>query len=501
MRVVHVLFPGLALLAALSVIVGAASTPSSARSELQIELGDLLVQDVRYWESISAYGRAKEGGTPDQVERASGGLLRSLLLVAEFNRAYREARFLEGLNPQDPERRTLSADGLWAYGLFDEAESIYQDVLVTSPSSPGGRHGMAKSLSARSRHEEALVEIQAALAASPDVPEYYYTLATIYRHLRRYDDAAQALDRFVEGLPGARLREKGQWAQSQARFLRSFGDRVPFEISDEGVVHTLLFRLINDKVVVRASINGRDPIDLVVDSGAEQMVLSQDTARDSGIRPITSTVSAGVGNVGLRGLDLGRADSLRIGMFEVRNLPAIIKNPPLTGLPSSRVQNSISPLAFGLSITIDYKNSHLILAKSLPDSPADVELPMRVNRLAVVQGVVNGKHKKSFVVDTGGTVVSISLGTANVIETVPPRHIPLRVFGTSGWDSEAFLLPGINLAFNEIEYDNFSVVVLNLHRPSALLGFHIGGIIGHTFLKNYVVSMDIERSMLRLRKY
>ena len=43
MRVVRVLFPALALLAALSVIVGAASTPSSARSELQLELGDLLV--------------------------------------------------------------------------------------------------------------------------------------------------------------------------------------------------------------------------------------------------------------------------------------------------------------------------------------------------------------------------------------------------------------------------------------------------------------------------
>ena len=140
------------------------------------------------------------------------------------------------------------------------------------------------------------------------------------------------------------------------------------------------------------------------------------------------------------------------------------------------------------------------MARRLPDDPADIELPMRLNRLAVVRGVVNGRHPRSFVIDTGGEVVSLSLGTVGSLGLVPPRHIPLRVYGTSGWDQDAFLLPGVQLAFNEIRYDNFSVVVLNLHRPSALLGFHIGGIVGHTFLKNYRVALDLDRSMLRLTR-
>ena len=152
-------------------------------------------------------------------------------------------------------------------------------------------------------------------------------------------------------------------------------------------------------------------------------------------------------------------------------------------------------------MVIDYRTRELILSARLPDEPADVELPMRVQRLAVVRGVVNGDHPKSFVVDTGGEVISISLGTASALRMVPQRHIPLRVFGTSGWDPDAYLLPGVDLAFRDIEYDNFSVVVLNLHRPSALLGFHIGGIIGHDFLRNYRVTMDLERSVLRLNRY
>ena len=496
------LFPALALLAALSVMVDAATTPSSARSELQLELGDLLVQDDRYWESISVYDRAKEGATPDQLERASAGLLRSLIFVAEFEAAYREARILEGLSPKDPERRALYAEGFWANGLFDEAEEVFRDVLAESPSSPGGHYGMAKSLSSRSRHEAALTEIQAALAADPEPPEYQFTLASIYRNLRRYGEAADALDRFADGLGGDRLLENGGLAQGQARFLRSFGDRVPFEMPDNGdAIHTLPFRVIDDKVIVRASVNGGDPIDMVVDSGAEQMVMTPPTARDAGIESISTTISAGVGDVGFRYLELGRVDSLRIGTFEVHNLPVIIKNPPLTGLPEQRVRNSISPIALGLSARIDYRNSRLILAKSLPSEPADIELPMRVSRLAVVRGMVNGEQPKSFVVDTGGEVISISLATAREIETKPVRHIPLKVYGTSGWDPDAYLLPGVDLAFNQITYDNYSVVVLNLHRPSVLLGFRIGGIIGHSFLSNYVVSMDLERSLLGLHRY
>ena len=108
------------------------------------------------------------------------------------------------------------------------------------------------------------------------------------------------------------------------------------------------------------------------------------------------------------------------------------------------------------------------------------------------------KHPKSFIVDTGGEVISISLSAANSLGMVPVRHIPLRVYGTSGWDQDAFLLPGVNLMFDRVQYDNFAVVVLNLHRPSALLGFQVGGIIGHKFLSNYRVALDLNEGIVRL---
>jgi hypothetical protein len=68
-------------------------------------------------------------------------------------------------------------------------------------------------------------------------------------------------------------------------------------------------------------------------------------------------------------------------------------------------------------------------------------------------------------------------------------------------DVDAFLLPGVNLDFDEIEYRNVGLAVLNLRAPSVLLGFQVGGIVGHRFLSEYRVAMDVARSELRLDKF
>ena len=95
---------------------------------------------------------------------------------------------------------------------------------------------------------------------------------------------------------------------------------------------------------------------------------------------------------------------------------------------------------------------------------------------------------------------SISTTTAEELDHGIPRKIALRVYGTSGWDRDAFLMPGVDLKFNEINYKNFAVVVLNLQAPSVLLGFQVGGIVGHKFLSPYRVSLDLNRSELRMSK-
>ena len=94
----------------------------------------------------------------------------------------------------------------------------------------------------------------------------------------------------------------------------------------------------------------------------------------------------------------------------------------------------------------------------------------------------------NFVVDTGGEVISISQATATALAAPRPaggsaeglRHVGLG----QGRVPDAGRRSGVRL---DPAIKNFPVVVLNLHAPSALLGFQLGGIVGHKFLSKYRV--------------
>ncbi len=87
------------------------------------------------------------------------------------------------------------------------------------------------------------------------------------------------------------------------------------------------------------------------------------------------TLAAGVGQVGLRGLQVGRMDTLEVGTLKVQNVPTLIKNPPLRDLPTQEVE-SFSPLALGFSVQIDYRRRWLTMGKALPAETYQVELPL-----------------------------------------------------------------------------------------------------------------------------
>ena len=327
--------------------------------------------------------------------------------------------------------------------------------------------------------------------AASHLDTFDFKPALIRNHGKK-SDFGEHVEAFQNGL--------GPWSRSQIRFLRSFGNPTPFKMApgSSEQLYTVPFKLVREKIVVRAKVNGGREIDFVVDTGAEQTVLSQEVARRQRVQPVVYTLSAGVGEVGFRGLQLARIDTLQIGSLVIENVPSLIKNPPLGGMPR-RETESFSPLAAGLSIRIDYDRRRLTLGRHLDVSQADVELPLRVHRLATVRGKINNERDASFVVDTGGEVISLSAVAASTIETQPmTRSFPLKVYGSSGWDPEAFLLPGVNLMFESISFNNYPVVVLDLHAPSALLGFELGGIIGHDFLKHYLVDFDIDKSVIRL---
>lgn len=468
---------------------------------LQLQLGTLLFEETRYREALEAFRKALTADTKSMAVQARIGVVKSALRLGEFLEAQKEAETLKAQEPRSAEVLSVHADALWAAGLFDEAHAEFQDALALEPDLSRGHHGLARALASQNKLDQALDSAQAALKLSPRDEEMHHTVGSIFERMRRYEQAAAAYGNYVNLLPNKDRSEKASWSRSQIRFLRSFGEREPIAMTEEAAagLHTVDFRVIDEKVIVKAKVNGGRLQDFVLDTGSELTTISRQTASSGAVRPITYTLSAGVGEVGLRGLQLGRLDSLEIGTMKLSNVPALIKAPALRGIPK-RETESFSPLGLGLSMTIDYATQKLTLGRHLPAEPAEFTLPMRHHRLTMVRGMINQTRPTYFVVDTGGEVISISTATAGDLDHDLPRKIALRVYGTSGWDRDAFLMPGLNLKFQDIAFNNFAVVVLNLQAPSVLLGFQVGGIVGHKFLSPYRVSLDLDRSELRMTK-
>ncbi|MSO83231.1 MAG: tetratricopeptide repeat protein [Acidobacteria bacterium] len=466
----------------------------------QFQLATDLFESAHYREALDAYDLTLQGKDAALGMRARKGKVRAALRIAEFDLARAEAETLNIGEAPDAEAQTLLGDALWANGLFDEADTAYREALEEAPGSTRARFGLARSLATRSRLDEALQEALITAAASPRDAEVHALVGLVYERLNRFEESADAYDRYIALLPMTEIGSMASISQSKVRLLRSFKGRVPLLVEDPpGRVHRLRFRLANRKIVLQGRVN-RTPVEFVLDTGSERTGLSEVTARRAGVTSITATLTAGVGIASLRRLDLGRADVIEVGTLRIRNVPVAIRGVVPGALPRWQSE-SFSPLSLGYSVVVDYQRREVLLARTLPETQADFHLSMRMNRLPLVRGMINSTHPAYFVVDTGGELISISAETALALAMPPVRRIPLRVFGMSGIDENAFLLPGVNLDFDEIEFRNVGLAVLNLRAPSVLLGFQLGGIVGHRFLSDYRVSLDMGRSELRLEKF
>ena len=89
---------------------------------------------------------------------------------------------------------------------------------------------MARALAARSKLDEAMDEAQTALRLSPRDLEIHHTVGAIYERMHKYEEAAGAFSNYVNLLPNKDHSEKADWSRSEIKFLRSFGQRVPFEM-------------------------------------------------------------------------------------------------------------------------------------------------------------------------------------------------------------------------------------------------------------------------------
>jgi thioredoxin-like negative regulator of GroEL len=225
-------------------------------ADVQYQVGTLLFDETRYWEALQAFERATQSEDAALAFARARERFRTALRVAGVHDGAQEAETLRARRPATPKRSrsTATRSGPWACSTKPRPLSRR---AALAPRSARARFGLARSLATRTRLDEALNEALAA-AAAPRDGEIYAAIGEIYERMNRYDQAAIAYNNYINLLPNKDRSEKAAWSRAQVQFLESFSGKTPVDIDpeDRERLHTVPFRLVKDKIVVKARING-----------------------------------------------------------------------------------------------------------------------------------------------------------------------------------------------------------------------------------------------------
>lgn len=348
---------------------------------------------------------------------------------------------------------------------------------------------------------ESLANLQEAVYHAPMEADYYYALAQVSARAEKYKEAAEAYEDFLRVSKNAD-DERRERIKGLINFLRFLGGKQALYQTGGASFTKVPFELIGNRPIVNMRLNGRDQeFKFVLDTGSGISVISDETAKALGIKPITKGgLAKGIGGDGKFQIIYGFVREMGIGDVVIRSVPVYIRKFHSDGKIDGYI--GLSMISKFLT-TVDYGSQSFILQKredNMDDVPvADgISLPLRLTSSGFLSGEVQLEGidtPLNFIVDTGASVSVISDEIANHNAMAPfARDEKMRVIGSAGIteDVPSFLLPRIS--FGSHSRKSITAIALDLDLINEASGFEQAGILGGNFLRNYRMTFDFKKS-------
>lgn len=259
----------------------------------------------------------------------------------------------------------------------------------------------------------------------------------------------------------------------------------------------LPFLFSHKEVLIKARLNGGEPMDFLFDTGTTQTVIDRRTAAESLLDR-----QAGVNMVGAAGMFAGQATELpkfALGDINLPGVQAVVLDlsaherqlgKRIAGIIGTNVLNRFA-------VTIDYGKSQIVLqdANTYKAPPGANILPFADKKGPLVKGIVNGKDEVIFLLDTGAAF-------NNLPSTVAKKYVQ----GQTVRYTEGFGADGRPVRLGTMQVDSLKLGTANVRdvpftysveaegKVPAKGGFVTPGaktgILGNPFWQNFTVTMD-----------
>lgn len=309
---------------------------------------------------------------------------------------------------------------------------------------------------------------------------------------------------------------RGTGRKAMADKLASFKNTTPYRLEYKSDVTTLKLVITDPLPVVQVRVNGSKAVNFFIDTGGGEVFLDSKFAEEVGATCFGSETEPFAG--GKASIQHGKVDSLEIGDFTLNNVPINIMDirrfsEPVFG--GKRVDGVIGTVLFYHFIsTLDYPNGQLILRRKTEQNlnlieqeatqqKAAITIPfwMADDHFMVAWGTINKSQPILFFVDTG-LAGNGFMPTESTLKEASIKLGKEKIEGAGGGGKvQANPFTASELTLGDVK--ELNIPSAYLHGMSFLetaFGFHIGGLISHSFFRQYALTIDFSNMRYYLKR-
>ena len=452
------------------------------------------------------------------------GLSFALLKQRNLQGAYDNAARVIMADPLSARAHALLGSAILGAGEFRLSVEEFKTALALDENEALAVAGLAMVDLYENRLPLALPALRKAASMDADEPDYVFNLGQAAARSEKYKEAADSYERFLLIAPKTDFDRRARII-GLIDFLRYLGRQGSLYVPSGEYRSSVPFEATDNRPVLEVRINGqKEPLKFVLDTGSGMSVVSEQTAKRLGIKPVAKGgLARAVGGGGKFEIVYGFLESIEIGNSKISNVPVYIRrffdnHIPVDGyLGLSVVAKFLTAIDYGtrrMSLVRQQQTEEVEAWTTvrraepfqalLPASPNDgaFEVPLRTTSSGFLSGEVglDGFDKNvNFIIDTAASITVISEKLSQqeqLLDLLQPSK--MRVFGAAGVTEDVKLLqlPRLSLGLSRMEKIN--AAVLDLEPVNETAGFTQSGILGGNFLRHFRIYFDFARGAMRL---
>jgi len=402
-----------------------------------------------------------------------------------------------------------SADRLFQMGEFAQAGEQYARIAADHPDDYSAILKLGRIALLSNRLDDAESWLKKAIGLRGGEADPKIMLAEVYYRRDDFEKAVASLDGIDVSTNPLVV---SQYPTLNVAKLRSFKGQTPYQLLGDGQITRLKFLRTDPLPLVSVRVNGGAEVTFFIDTGGSEVALDTEFARELGV-PQFGAVQGTFSGGQHAEVQQGRIESLTVGDWTVRNLPAAML--PLRQLSESlgakRIDGIIgTTLFYHFLATIDYPNGELVLrrkdAASLEQFVAtagkSIAVPFWIasDHFMVGWGRVETLPPTLLFVDTGLASAGVKLAES-VIKEAGIKLEEDKASSGAGGGGTLRIVPYVvhRLSFGQLQEDNVPGLYDGPFPWKNLFGFHLAGMVGHDFFKPHAVTFDFQNMKVFLQ--